>query len=189
MDEQRLLTLCQGYVAQAGQECTLEKKGEKDNPFDMLYLPDFLELADEGGMSMALCVYFLNAQHEVMEQMEYSLLHVMGYITRVARPSTQRELRAFLGEVNFQLPVGAFDVDEDGTVFLRYTLPVPHEMGEETFLRQFAVALSLLGAYALAFLAPMREVIEGRRTAKGAMEFAREALDAVLRQMQGGEQK
>ena len=112
----------------------------------------------------------------------------MGYIAHVTRPATQRELRVVLGEVNFQLPIGAFDVDEDGTVFLRYTLPVPHGMDEKTFLRQFAAALSLMSAYGLAFLAPMREVIEGRSTAKGAMELAREALDKVLKHLQEGEQ-
>ena len=109
----------------------------------------------------------------------------MGYIAHVTRPATQRELRAFLGEVNFQLPIGTFDVDEDGTVFLRYTLPVPHEIDEKAFLRQFAVALTLMSAYGLA---PMREVIEGRSTAKGAMELAREALDEVLKHLQEGEQ-
>lgn len=188
MDEQRLLTLCQGYVLQAGQDCTLEHKGEHDNPFDLLYLPEFIEMPDGSGKGMELCVYFNNVQHAVMQQMEYSLLHIMGYIAHVTRPATQRELRAFLGEVNFQLPIGAFDVDEDGTVFLRYTLPVPHEMDEKAFLRQFAVALTLMSAFGLAFLAPMREVIEGRSTAKGAMELARDALDVVLRNMQEGEQ-
>ena len=70
-------------------------------------------------------------------------------------------------------------MDADGTVFLRYPLPVPREMAQEAFLRQFGIALGLLHAFALAFLPAMRAVIRGQRTAKTAMDLVREQLDAL----------
>lgn len=132
-------------------EAVLTRKGEKDAPFDLLFLPDFLAPGgDEAPMSLS--VYFAASPYAFMDRLEYDLLHLMGYVEHLARPGTLRELRAFLGEVNFQMPIGAFDVDADGTVFLRYTLPVPREMAQEAFLRQFGIALGLCTPLPLAFL-------------------------------------
>ena len=118
------LRLCAAYAQETGMEAVLTRKGEKDAPFDLLFLPDFLAPGgDEAPMSLS--VYFAASPYAFMDRLEYDLLHLMGYIEHLARPGTLRELRAFLGEVNFQMPIGAFDVDADGTVFLRYTLPVP----------------------------------------------------------------
>lgn len=172
------LRLCAAYAQETGMEAVLTRKGEKDAPFDLLFLPDFLAPGEDEA-PMSLSVYFAASPYAFMDRLEYDLLHLMGYIEHLARPSTLRELRAFLGEVNFQMPIGAFDVDADGTVFLRYTLPVPREMAQEAFLRQFGIALGLLHAFALAFLPAMRAVIRGQRTAKTAMDLVREQLDAL----------
>ena len=165
------LRLCAAYAEESGLEAVLTRKGEKDAPFDLVFLPEFLAPGgDEAPMSLS--VYFAASPYAFMDRLEYDLLHLMGYIEHLARPGTLRE-------VNFQMPIGAFDVDADGTVFLRYTLPVPREMAQEAFLRQFGIALGLLHAFALAFLPAMRAVIRGQRTAKTAMDLVREQLDAL----------
>ncbi|MGI5883632.1 MAG: YbjN domain-containing protein [Candidatus Spyradocola sp.] len=179
MENWDALRLCAAYAEETGLAAVLSRKGENDAPFDMLFLPAFLQAPDEKASPMSFSVYFANSPYAFMERLEYDLLHMMGYIEHVTRPSTVRELRAFLGEVNFQMPVGAFDVDADGTVFLRYTLPVPKEMTEETFLRQYGIVFGLLNAFALAFLNPIFAVIRGERTAKTAMDLAREELDRI----------
>ena len=170
------LRLCAAYAEESGLEAVLTRKGEKEAPFDLVFLPEFLA-TEEGAMSLS--VYFARSPYAFMDRLEYDLLHLMGYIEHLAHPGTLRELRAFLGEVNFQMPFGAFDVDADGTVFLRYTLPVPREMAQETFLRQFGIAFGLLHAFAQAFLPAIRAVIEGKRTAKTAMDLVRGQLDAL----------
>lgn len=180
MDERRMLALCAAYMEENGMEFELANKGENDQPFDMLYMPSF-QTEISSGTQMEMAVYFLNSSYTFMEQMQYRLLHMMGYVAHITRPETLRELRKLIGEINFQMPVGAFDVDADGTVFLRYTLPVLEEMEETVFLRQFAVAMSLLNTFALVFITPIFAVIQGECTAKVAMELAEKQLQDVMK--------
>ena len=179
MDKSMVLDLCAAYAREAGLECQLEKEGVNGNPFDLLLVPEFQQNPAQPQDAMALCVFFTESRYAFMDRMQFDLLNLTGYVQHVTRPETLRELRAFLGEVNFQLPVGAFGVDAEGTVFLRYTLPLPREMEAAAFLRQFGIAFSLLNAFSLAFLRPIFAVIRGERTAKTAMELAGEELNAI----------
>lgn len=174
-----VLELCAAYVQETGLEGHLEREGENGNPFDLLLIPEFQQNPGDPSHPMTLCVFFTESRYAFMDRLEFDLLNLTGYIQNVARPETQRELRVFLGEVNFQLPVGAFDVDADGTVFMRYTLPLPREMEAPAFLRQYGVAFSLMNTFALAFLKPIFAVIRGECTARNAMDLVREELDTI----------
>ena len=180
MEKTKVLDLCAAYAREAGLECHLALQGEEGNPFDLLLIPEFQQNPAKPEEPMALSVFFTQSRYAFMDRLQFDLLNLMGYVQHVTKPQTQRELRAFLGEINFQLPVGAFDVDAEGTVFFRYTLPLPREMGEEAFLRQFGIAFSLMNAFALAFLRPIFAIIHGECTAKGAMELVAQSLDAIF---------
>ena len=71
------LRLCAAYTQQSGLEAVLTRKGEKDAPFDQLFLPAFHAPAgDEAHMSLS--VYFAPSPYADMDRLEADLLHVMG---------------------------------------------------------------------------------------------------------------
>lgn len=172
------LLLCQEFVNQAEVPHRLEKQAE-DNPFDMLFVPNFQEVPGRPESYMSFCTFFANAKHAYTDMMEFDLLNMMGYIEHVTRQSIMKELRSYLGCINFQLPLGSFDVNEEGTVFLRYTLPVPQEMSAELFLRQFGIAYTLMNTYVLLFLERILDIANGKRTAKSALATMQEDIDKV----------
>ncbi len=183
METRRILELCYAFAQEAGQEVLFAEQND-ENPYDMVFLPAFLSAGEGYEDVMPLCVYFAPSKYAFMDEMQFDLMQMMCYIPNAARPNTLRELRSLLGEINFQLPVGSFDVDADGTLFLRYTLPVMRDAEPEAFLKQYGVANALLGTFGLTFLKPIYSVIRGERTAKGAMEDAQQELDAIYEALQ-----